>query len=80
MCSSAYLLSSYFMLDTTISEMSMVSVFQINNSTTEKQKEFVSVKLALRLSQTPVGNFESQGAGSLTHNMKHYLTPYSTET
>ena len=46
------------MLDTTISEMSMASVFQINNSTAEKQNEsFVSIKLALRLSQTPVGNF-----------------------
>ena len=39
-----YLLSSYFMSDTTISEMSMASVFQINNSTAEKQNEsFVSV-------------------------------------
>ena len=45
------------MLDTTISEMSMVSVFQINNSTAEKQNESVSFKLVLRLSQTPVGNF-----------------------
>ena len=31
------------MLDTTISEMSMVSVFQINNSTEEKQNESVSL-------------------------------------
>ena len=49
MCSLVYLLSSHFMLDTTISERSMVSVFQINNPTEEKQNKSVSFKLVFKM-------------------------------